>query len=185
MIDMREERHDVRIIVLRIGHRLQRDMRVTTHVCLTARALGAEGVVVSDVSDKLLTETINRVTTQFGGGFTIQTGRPWRSVITEWKKSGGAVVHLTAYGIPLPKVIRKIQSSNADKLVVVGAEKMPGEVFRLADWNVAVTSQPISEVSALGIFLDWYFDHSRLEERFSRARLEIIPTERGKRVSRN
>jgi len=185
MIEMREQRKGARIVVLRIGHRLQRDMRVTTHVCLTARALGAEGVVVSDVNDKLLIETISRVTTQFGGGFTIQTGKSWRSVITEWKKCGGAVVHLTAYGIPLPKVIRKIQASGVDKLVAVGAEKVPGEMFRLADWNVAVTNQPISEVSALGIFLDWYFDHSRLEERFPGARLEIIPTEHGKRVSRN
>lgn len=185
MTHMREQRSPSRIVVLRIGHRLQRDMRVTTHVCLTARALGAESVIVSDVNDKLLIETINRVTAQFGGGFTIQTGKPWRSIIMDWKKTGGAVLHLTAYGIPLPRAICKIQSSYGDKLVVVGAEKMPAEVFRLADWNVAVTNQPISEVSALGIFLDWYFDHSRLEERFPGARLKIIPTEHGKRVSRD
>jgi len=30
-----------KIVVLRWGHRLQRDARLTTHVVLTARALGA------------------------------------------------------------------------------------------------------------------------------------------------
>jgi tRNA (cytidine56-2'-O)-methyltransferase len=185
VIHMREDGKGARIVVLRIGHRLQRDMRVTTHVCLTARALGAEGVVVADVSDKQLVETVDRVAKEFGGVFTIETGKSWRSTVAEWKKSGGTVVHLTAYGIPLPKIVRQIQRSKTDKLVVVGAEKVPGEIFGLADWNVAVTNQPISEVSALGIFLDWYFDHLRLEERFPGARLEIIPTEHGKRVSKS
>ncbi|MCG7848715.1 MAG: tRNA (cytidine(56)-2'-O)-methyltransferase, partial [ANME-2 cluster archaeon] len=31
------------IVVLRLGHRPERDQRVTTHVGLTARALGASG----------------------------------------------------------------------------------------------------------------------------------------------
>jgi tRNA (cytidine56-2'-O)-methyltransferase len=173
------------IVVLRIGHRLQRDMRVTTHVCLTARALGAAGVVISDVNDRQLVETVDRVTAEFGGSFTIQTGKPWRSAIMEWKKSGGKVVHLTAYGIPLPKIIDQVRRSKDDKLVVVGSEKVPGELFRLADWNVAVTNQPISEVSALGVFLDWFYSHRRLEAKFAGARLQIVPTERGKRVLGN
>jgi len=65
----------------------------------------------------------------------------------------------------------------------VGAEKMPGEVFHLADWNVAITNQPISEVSALGIFLDWLFRH-RMREEFPGARITILPSERGKKVLR-
>jgi tRNA (cytidine56-2'-O)-methyltransferase len=157
-------------------------MRVTTHVCLTARALGAERVIVADVSDKGLVETINRVTANFGGRFMIETAKPWRATVSEWRKSGGAIIHLTAYGMPLPKIINEIRESRSDKLIVVGAEKVPGELFALADWNVAVTNQPISEVSALGIFLDWYFDHSRLEGKFQGAKLEIIPTEHGKKV---
>lgn len=170
------------MVVLRFGHRVQRDVRVTTHVCLTARALGAEGVVISDVSDSRIVETVNRVTADFGGHFKVETARPWRSVISDWKHSGGTIVHLTAYGMPLSKVIQTIRESKTDKLVVVGAEKVPGEFFKLADWNVAVTNQPISEVSALGVFLDWYFEHARLEERFSNAKLEIIPTGHGKKV---
>ncbi len=170
------------MMVLRVGHRFPRDERVTTHVCLTARALGADGVYVSDVQDRELVERINRVSGRFGGRFTIETGKPWHSTIKEWSRAGGRVIHLTAYGMPLPKVIAKIRASNADKLVVVGAEKMPGEVFGLADWNVAVTNQPISEVSALGIFLDWFFKHRRLEVQPEGAKLQIIPNPRGKSI---
>ena len=172
-------------MVLRIGHRIPRDERVTTHVCLTARALGADGVYVSDVQDRGLVERINRVTDQFGGRFTIETGKPWRSTIVEWSRSGGTVIHLTAYGMPLPKVVTEIRRSKADKLVVVGAEKVPGKIFGLSDWNVAVTNQPISEVSALGIFLDWLFKHRRLEERRENAKIQIVPTPHGKTVVTN
>jgi len=169
-------------MVMRMGHRIPRDMRVTTHVCLTARALGANGVIVSDVHDRELEETMSRVTLEFGGDFTIETGKPWRTIAKEWKRLGGRIIHLTAYGIPLPKIIHHIRHSDANKLVVVGAEKMPAEIFKLADWNVAVTNQPLSEVSALGIFLDWLFKHSRLNVSFPNPKLQIIPTERGKRV---
>ena len=170
-------------MILRMGHRIPRDQRVTTHVCLTARALGANGVYVSDSHDGQLVDTVMKVVGEFGGDFTVETGVPWRSTIVNWKKSGGRVIHLTAYGVPLQNVIVEIRRSKFDKLIVVGAEKMPGEVFQLADWNVAVTNQPISEVSALGVFLDWLFNHQMREE-FPGARKRILPSEHGKSVVR-
>jgi len=166
-----------------MGHRLVRDQRVTTHICLTARALGADGVVVTDTHDGQLVDTIKRVTDDFGGEFVVETGVPWRSTILKWKQSGGKVVHLTAYGIPLRKAIVEIRKSTSSKLIVVGAEKMPGEVFHLADWNVSVTNQPISEVSALGIFLDWYYKH-RLCDSFEGGKIKIVPSIRGKSIIR-
>ena len=168
-------------MILRMGHRIPRDERVTTHVCLTARALGADGVYVSDTHDGQLEETVRRVVEEFGGKFTVETGTPWRSMIVNWQKSGGKVVHLTAYGLPLSNVVKEVRSTKSDVLIVVGAEKMPGEVFQLADWNVAVTSQPISEVSALGIFLDWLYDHQMSHE-FPGARKKIVPIAHGKSV---
>ncbi|HUK50798.1 MAG TPA: hypothetical protein VLV18_07160, partial [Terriglobales bacterium] len=57
------------------------------------------------------------------------------------------------------------------------------EMYELADWNVAVTSQPISEVSALAVFLDWLYEHKRLEDQFPNAKIRIIPTEHGKTVA--
>ena len=175
----------MRVMVLRIGHRIPRDERITTHVCLTARALGADGVYISDVQDRELVATVKRVSETFGGDFEVDAGRPWRSTLKDWKRNGGKVIHLTAYGMPLPKVINVIRSADEDKLVVVGAEKVPGALYGLADWNVAVTNQPISEVSALGIFLDWLFKHKRLEHKFPEYEIRIIPSEHGKNVTVN
>lgn len=173
----------MRVAVLRLGHRIPRDSRVTTHVCLTARALGADCVYVADVRDRELENTVANVSKRFGSNFQVETGRPWRSIVKEWKGSRGKVVHLTVYGIPLPKVIQKLRRSSDDILIVVGAEKVPPELYRIADWNVAVTNQPISEVSALGIFLDWFFDHSNLERSFPNSEIRILPSEHGKKVA--
>jgi tRNA (cytidine56-2'-O)-methyltransferase len=127
---------------------------------------------------------MDHVTSQFGGRFSIEMGKPWKKSITDWQKAGGKVTHLTAYGIPLPQIADQIREFHGDMLIVVGAEKVPSELFHLADWNVAVTNQPISEVSALGIFLDWIMEHKWLVRDFSNATLKIVPTEHGKKVLR-
>lgn len=169
-------------VVLRLGHRIPRDLRVTTHVCLTARAFGADGLVLADVVDTTLERTIRDVSQRFGGDFWIRMGDSWRQVVKEWKSKGGEVVHLTAYGMPLSQAIEGIRSSPSPKLVVVGAEKVPGEVFEAATWNVAITNQPISEVSALAMFLDRYFEGKQFSMEFENAEVKIIPSERGKKV---
>ncbi|MEM3019534.1 MAG: tRNA (cytidine(56)-2'-O)-methyltransferase, partial [Candidatus Bathyarchaeia archaeon] len=45
------------VTVLRLGHRVGRDVRITTHVGLIARALGADGVVMSGQRDERVLET--------------------------------------------------------------------------------------------------------------------------------
>lgn len=85
----------------------------------------------------------------------------------------------------LPDVIQEINEANGDILVIVGSEKiMPGEVFKLADWNVSVTSQPMSEVAALAIFLDWHLKHRDFDRAFSDGEVRIIPSRDQKRVER-
>jgi tRNA (cytidine56-2'-O)-methyltransferase len=171
-----------RIFILRIGHRVFRDSRVTTHVCLTARALGADGVIIADQEDKVVESTIRDVTERFGGPFEIQSGKPWKHAIRDWKGAGGRVVHLTAYGLPLPKMLPEIQDKDEDILIVVGSEKMPGEIFKLADWNISVTNQPMSEVAALAIFLDWFEQHREFEREFLKAQVQIVPSRIGKEI---
>jgi len=170
------------VIVLRLGHRIPRDLRVTTHVCLTARAFGADGLILADIVDTTLERKIRDVSQRFGGSFTIRMGEPWRQVVKDWKQNGGDVIHLTAYGIPLPEVIQEIRASPRPKLVVVGASKVPGEAFELATWNVAITNQPISEVSALAVFLDRYFEGKQFSMEFENAKVKIIPSARGKEI---
>lgn len=165
--------------MLRLGHRPFRDQRLTTHVALTARAFGAEGMILADRRDEALEREMERMGREWGGSFRVVSGRPWREVVEEWKRKGGKVVHLTMYGRPLEEVLPRLPSN---LLVVVGAEKVPGELFELADFNVAVGNQPHSEVAALAVFLDRLFGGEELRREFPGARRRILPSERGKRV---
>lgn len=170
--------------VLRLGHRHVRDDRTTTHLFLAARAFGADGVVYSGQRDRRIEGEVRELGEVWGGSFEVEYGADWRGVIKAWRDRGGEVVHLTMYGLPVKDVIDPIKRSPRDKLVVVGGAKVPGEVFRLADWNVSITNQPHSEVSALGVFLHELFEGRELFKEFGDARLTIVPQAKGKKVVR-
>ncbi len=158
------------IIVLRLGHRIERDRRVTTHVGLCSRALGAQGMLLA-ASDQSVVSTIRDVVQRWGGNFWIRDQISWKHEISQWKHDQGTVVHLTMYGQNLPNVIDQLDT---DKLmVVVGAEKVPPDLFRLADYNVAITNQPHSEIAALSIFLDRVQNGQELAADFS-GRMRIV-----------
>jgi tRNA (cytidine56-2'-O)-methyltransferase len=169
-----------RTAVLRIGHRPERDQRVTTHVGLTARALGAEGMYLA-AADHGVVQSISDVVSRWGGNFFCQDNVKWRRCIHEWKEHGGTVVHLTMYGLDLPDIIGEIRKKEK-LLIIVGAEKVPGEIFGLADFNVAITGQPHSEISSLAIFLDHVFSGNELTREFSDAKIRIIPSKAGKKT---
>jgi len=164
------------ITVLRIGHRPARDKRVTTHVALTARAFGAQRVLV-DTRDAALEKTVRSLVRRFGGPFDIETGVSWRSVMRDFP---GTKIHLTMYGQRLGDVLPKIPRD--ELLVVVGAEKVPADLYRLADVNVAVGNQPHSEVAALAVFLDRLLEGAGLRHEFQ-GRLRVRPSARGKDVA--
>lgn len=171
------------IVILRLGHRPERDARVTTHVGLTSRALGASGMLLT-TDDKSVQESIERVVKAWGGDYWVKTGVGYRSEIRKWKESGGIVVHLTMYGINMPDCIGSIREQFKDHgvMVIVGAEKVPGDVYDLADYNVAVGNQPHSEIAALALFLDWLREGKSLKGEFEGGELKIVPVERGKNV---
>lgn len=172
----------MRIVILRLGHRPQRDQRITTHVGLTARALGAEGMLLAS-EDSGIEKSILEAAKRWGGSFYVKRITNWKSEIKKWKETGGKVLHLTMYGINLPDVIHEIKTE--ELLVVVGAEKVPPEIYRLADWNVAVGNQPHSEVAALAVVLDRLQTASGkdpLKTHFSGGEFEIIPDRAGKGV---
>ena len=87
------------VTVLRLGHRPGRDERITTHVGLTARALGADRVVLAGAASSRA-DTVVDITDRFGGPFDVEvTGSP-KGVIGDWD---GLVVHLTMYGLPIQR----------------------------------------------------------------------------------
>ena len=107
------------VVVLRWGHRPQRDVRLTTHVALTARALCASGFVLADVEDASIAETVRKISERWGGTFHFEMGASWKKVVHDWKAKGGIIVHLTAYGenIQTSDVLSRIKGSDKDVLV--------------------------------------------------------------------
>jgi len=176
-----------KVVVLRWGHRPRRDARLTTHVALTARALGASGLILSDIEDEKIKETIEKVTKNWGGPFFFEMGTPWKEAVKDWKAKGGIVVHLTAYGenIQTSDMLQRIKESGKDILVIVGSQKVPREFFSEAfsDFNVAVGNQPHSECASLAVFLDRLFEGEELKKSFENAKVRIIPQKRGKKIA--
>jgi tRNA (cytidine56-2'-O)-methyltransferase len=181
-----KEKTTQEIVVLRWGHRLQRDARLTTHVALTARALGASGFLLSDVVDKKIKETVEKVAQNWGGKFLFKMGTGWRSAVKDWKTQGGVVVHLTAYGenLETSDVLRRIRRVKRKIMLLIGCQKVPAEFFsdEVSDFNVAVGNQPHSECAALAVFLDRFFDGKELAKEFRKAKIKILPQERGKKT---
>ncbi len=176
-------------VVLRWGHRPQRDARLTTHVALAARALGADGLVLSDIEDAEIKKTVDKVKESWGGSFFFEMGTSWKKAVRDWKADGGIIVHLTVYGenIETSNVLERIKSSNRDVLVLVGSQKVPKEFYSadVSDFNVAVGNQPHSECASLAVFLDRFFEGKTLRRSFGDAKLRIVPQKRGKKIVEN
>jgi tRNA (cytidine56-2'-O)-methyltransferase len=171
----------MKLIVLRLGHRISRDHRISTHCGLVARALGADGIVYSGDPDESAIESVSRVSEQWGGKFEAKFEKSWKKAVNDHKMKGYTIVHLTMYGIPVQKAIGKIKKKRKI-LVVVGGEKVPWEMYHLADFNVSVTSQPHSEIAALALFLDRAFGGKELDRRFAGAKKTVVPQECGKKI---
>ncbi len=171
----------MKVYVLRLGHRENRDKRVSTHVALTARAFGACGIYFDRIDEKLF-ESIKDVCERWGSDngeckFFVSTCN-WRKMMKEFS---GLKVHLTMYGVPLVEKLEEIKRAE-EVLVIVGAEKVPAEVYELADLNVAVGNQPHSEVAAIAVFLDRILEGRVFNLKFKDAKISVIPQERGKKV---
>jgi tRNA (cytidine56-2'-O)-methyltransferase len=184
-----DEGHMQKIVVLRWGHRVQRDVRLTTHVALTARALGASGFLLADIKDETIRATVEKVTASWGGDFSFEMGLSWKSSVRDWKAKGGVVLHLTAYGenIHTSNVLARVRNAGKDVLLIVGSQKVPKEFFasEISDFNVSIGNQPHSECAALAVFLDRFFEGKELTKEFENAKIKIMPQERGKKIMVN
>jgi len=181
-----EIRKPTEVVVLRLGHRLVRDARMSTHIGLVSRAFGATSLVISGADDETV-DSIRKVNKNWGGGFEVVFAKNWREMIRQWE---GKIVHLTMYGEHIDEVMPRIKaalkgekiSTKRKILVIVGAEKVPGEIYRLSDFNVAIGNQPHSEIAALAVFLDRLFMGGELYYSFENARIKILPKAKGKEV---
>jgi tRNA (cytidine56-2'-O)-methyltransferase len=177
-------RDSFEITVLRVGHRLVRDTRMSTHAALVSRALGASEIIMTGAEEDDTLDSVAKVNKRWGGNFKIRATKDWRAVLKNWR---GVKVHLTMYGeeldVALPRIEALLDISPEPKmLLVIGAEKVPRAIFSLSDFNVAVGNQPHSEVAALAVFLDRIYKGRELYYPFERARLRIKPSRDGKVV---
>jgi tRNA (cytidine56-2'-O)-methyltransferase len=175
-----EEKQDLVIEVVRIGQRVVRDDRVTTHVALVSRAFGAKKIFMTEVNPEIK-DTLEKINKTWGGKFVVEFIEKWKPIIKKKKEENFKIVHLSMYGESINDVQEKI-SEEENLLVVVGAEKVPREIYDLADYNVGVGSQPHSEISALAILLDRIQKGKQFEKAFPDAKRKIIPTKTGKNV---
>jgi tRNA (cytidine56-2'-O)-methyltransferase len=165
------------VTVLRLGHRPAHDRRISTHVCLTARAFGADRVVIPG-ADRDLQASVEDVVDRFGGDFALETREAWRPLIREFP---GPSLHLTMYGQRHHEVLDELAEPE-EVLCVVGAEKVPSEVYDLVTHNVAVGNQPHSEIAALATMLHGLQGPEALYADRPGAEIAIEPSKRGKDV---
>lgn len=169
-----------RLDVLRLGYRKGRDPRITTHLALVARALGADGFLLAGDEDQDMFDNLDSVCDRFGG--EIETGHvSGLGHLKRHVENGGVAVHLTMYGEPFRQAIPKIRRDRP-LLIVVGGAKVPGDAYKFSQYNVAVGNQPHSEVAALALFMDAWFGESGSERQFADARLIIEGVNGGKVV---
>lgn len=171
------------INVLRLDHRIGRDTRITTHVCLTSRAFGASKIYLAGQEDTKLMKNVEDIVERWGGDFKVEYIKNFMSLILKWREDGGKIVHLTMYGSQAIEKIDEIRESNKDILIIVGGPKVPTEVYDNADWNISITNQPHSEVSSLGVFQHLLMDGKEFDLEFEKPVFEVIPSEYGKKVN--
>ena len=164
---MKEDYMDIN--VLRLDHRIGRDTRITTHVCLTARAFGASKVWLAGEEDQKIINNVRDTVKRWGGNFEIEYEKNYMELILKWRENGGQIV--------------KVRDCGKDVLIVVGGSKVPTKVYKNADWNVSVTTQPHSEVAALAIFEHLLMEGKEFDLEFENPVFEIIPTAHGKNVN--
>ncbi len=160
------------IVVLRYGHRPYRDIRVTSHCCLVARALGANKIVIEGFEDKELKKSIDNVVKRWGGKFAVSFTDSWLKEVKKFREKGFYITHLSMYGKPFNEVVKSIRK-NKKVLVIIGSQKVEIGVYQESDLNVSIGKQPHSEIGALAVYLDRLFEGKELDKKFKGAKIEL------------
>ena len=93
-------------------------------------------------------------------------------------------MHLTMYGEEFFKYKPQDYLKRDNLLIIIGAEKVPPEVYDLVDYNISIGNQPHSEIAALSVFLYYINGNGVLYSDYSNAKLKIEPCARGKNVKK-
>lgn len=178
------------IEVLRLSHRLPRDCRISTHCALVSRAFGAIKLYYSGMHDSGLEESVVKIVDKFGGPFAIEYIKNDKKLVLQKKKEGFVIVHLTVYGLGFQEECKKIKKEaltlnktgkEGKMLIIIGGEKVEPFFYNESDHNIAVGSQPHSEVAALALVLNEI--HGEKKD-FSSAKIRIEGAKKGKIIKK-
>jgi len=162
------------LTLFRLDHRTVRDQRITSHVALTARALGCQHFIYSGERDPNMEQSIRDVVSRWGGSMEVEHTTSIRGIISGFD---GIVVHLTMYGEDHRNTIATLEEYPDEPiLLVVGGPKVPRYVYSLADLNTAIGWQPHSEVAATGIFMRELLGTDPLYHNYPDAKISINGT---------
>jgi tRNA (cytidine56-2'-O)-methyltransferase len=135
-------------------------------------------MIISGDEDDELVDRLSTISKKWGGKFRTRYEKDWKKALRAFD---GKKVHLTMYGEDFRKTAGELRNKQTKKvMLVVGAGKVPPEIYSLCDVNSAVGNQPHSEVAALGLFL--YELSGRNPVEFSDAKIQITPSARKKTV---
>lgn len=164
------------IKILRLGHRAGRDDRISTHVGLTARQWGADEIIFSGQKDKGMLESQRDIIDRWGGNLQVSYTEDWKKEI---KNFDGVKIHLTMYGLEIDDKEAELseETESTNILLIVGSEKVPRWVYNNVDYNISVGNQPHSEIAALAVFMDRFYD---IQDSFENAEIEVVPSKNRK-----
>ena len=130
--------------------------------------------------DPEIENTIKKMNKTWGGEFEVEFFDDWKKIVNA-KISDYKIIHLTMYGEKIDDVAKEIRK-NQNILIIVGAEKVPRSIYEKSDFNISVSNQPHSEISALAIVLDRLHRGKQFDMKFENSTRRIIPTKKGKKV---
>ena len=132
------------IEILRLGHRLHRDYRITTHCALVSRAFGATKMYYSGFQDDKMALNLQKVNDSWGGNFEIKYLKNWRSFLKQSKLQGSFIILCTMYGKNFALF-----------------EPVHGAAPDIAGNG---TANPIAMILSIKLMLEWLSDHKKDEK---------------------
>ncbi len=156
----------------------------TLDLSLVARAFGASGITFCPEdrrNAKKIIRSFNSINRNWGGKFAVSFTKNWKKFIDE--KKNYLKVYLTRYGIPMEKMEYRIRTYK-NILVIVSMKESVKPLYRSADFDLSITTQPHSCASSIAVFLHKFYNGRELAMHFENARYKIVPGEHGIRVEK-
>lgn len=154
------------------------------NIILASRAFGANAVIFTTTDKKSMNKMkrlCQSVSKEWGGTFNIQFISNWKTFIP--KKKNYKSIYLTRYGIGITEKEYELRTYKNILLILSVSENIK-ELYNIADFNISITHQPHTIISAIVAFLSVYYHGRELALHFENAEYKIIPEVHGIHVEK-